>query len=162
MPRREVEKRLSVEWMAKHYPDGGYWLNYPLITAELTKAYGQQAFVWARRADALAVTKNELHLIEFKVWKPSDGLDKLPTYASLIPHIAELSLYRSYPVKMILVTPRPNPALEESCRLNNITLIEVHNAWIDEVVAGIEHLWTKEGRDAMAEKKRLRTWLGLD
>ena len=162
MARREVEKRLAVEWMAEHYPDGGYWLNYPLITEELGKRYGLQAFVWARRADALAVTATEIHLIEFKVWKPADGLDKLPTYASLIPHIADLSPYRGYPVRLLLVTPRPNPALEESCRLNNVTLVTVSGGWIDEVVAGIERLWTAEGRAAMAEKKRLRTWLGLD
>jgi hypothetical protein len=162
MTGNQVEKRLTVEWMKDNFPEGGYWLNFPLgsITPglELTGA----SYSARRRADALAVTKVDLQVIEMKIWKPLDGIDKLPVYKALVPVTPELRAYRSLPIRMILVTPRATAQVMDSAKVMDIEVATVSGGWIDEVVNHIEWLWSAEGRTSMAERARQRKWLGLE
>lgn len=162
MPRQDIEKRLTAEWMRDHYPDGGYWLNFPLGQVPPGTEGTGSSYTARRRVDALAVVGREIRLIEFKVWKPLDGVDKLPTYKALVPTTPELTPYKGYDVKMQLVTPRPTPPLFESAVAVGIEVIVVQGGWIDEAVKHIEWLWTAEGRQAMADRAKMREILGLE
>lgn len=161
MPRQEVERRLTSEYMKEHYPDGGYYVNFPLGGIDQALYNTGASYSMRRKVDALAITPTEIRLIEFKVWKPLDGIDKLPVYKSLVPLTPELSQYKNLPVKMILVTPRPTPPLQESATAMGIQVEVVGGGWIDQAVAHIEYLWTAEGRQQMAERAKMRAWLGL-
>lgn len=162
MPRQDVEKRLTAEWMKDHYPDGGYWVNFPLGALPPELAGTGASYSSRRKVDALAVTAAELRLIEFKVWKPLDGVDKLPVYKALVPLTPELAGYRDRTVVMVLVTPRPTPPLLESAKAMGIVVEVVSGGWIDEAVQHIDWLWSAEGRAAMKERSELRKWLGLE
>jgi len=162
LPRQQVERRLRSEWLRDNYADVGYWEDFPLGQAPGNLPTQASTYPWRRKVDGLVIGDREILLIEFKVWKPLDGLDKLQTYKALVPLTPELYPYRDYKVRMLLVTPRPTPPLAESALAAGIELVEVHSDWMDQVVERIEWLWTAEGRQAMEERKRLRSWLGLD
>lgn len=153
---------MASEWMATNYGDKEHYINYPLGPLPPGISDMARATPWLRKVDGLAISNGQVDLIEFKVWTPLDGLDKLPTYKAAVPQTPWLGVAKDYPVNMILVTPRPNDYLIATAKLIGVNVITVSGGWIDEVVAHIEWLWTKEGRDAMAEKKRLRAWLGVD
>lgn len=160
--RREVERRLAAEWMATTYEGKEYFLNYALgpLPAGITDM--RLAMPWLRKVDGLAILDGTVHLVEFKVWTPLDGIDKLPVYRAAVPHTPWLGAAKDYPVLMRLVTPRSNPGLVAQAAMMGIEVVQVSGGWIDEVVKSIEWLWTKEGRESMAEKRRLRSWLGLE
>lgn len=157
----QVEKRLTAEWMAMQFPQGGYWLNFSLGAIPANAAATGAAYSGRRRVDGLAVTKIDLQLIEMKVWKPLDGLDKLPVYKALVPVTPELKPYLELPIRMILVSPRLTGQNIADCKLMGIEPVQVSGGWIDDVVAHIEWLWTSEGRTAMADRAAQRKWLGL-
>jgi len=159
--RQEVERRLAAEWMAERYEGQRYWLNFPLGPVPPGAPSPAMGRSWRRKVDGLAIVDRAVHLVEFKIWKPWDGIDKLPVYKAGVPYTPELGPARNYPVRMLLVTPRPTPALLEAARLLGIQVEVVKGGWIDDVVKRIEWLWTREGREAMEERRRLRAWLGL-
>lgn len=159
--RQAVERRLINEWMAERYAGQTYYLNYPLGPLPAGFTDEKNAFPWLRKVDGLAIADHQVHLVEAKVWKPTDGLDKLPSYKAVVPHTPWLGEARNYPVKMILLTPRSNAAIEGSAAVLGIELVLVSGGWIDEVVAHIEWLWTREGRDFMADRRKMRDYLGL-
>jgi hypothetical protein len=161
MARQEVEKRLTYEYMKEHYPEGNYFVNCPLGGVDPALYKTGASYSMRRKVDALAYTPTEIRLIEFKVWKPLDGIDKLPVYKSLVPLTPELTQWYRLPVKMILVTPRPTPPLLESAASMGIAVEVVSGGWIDDAVKRIEYLWTADGRQAMAERAKMRAWLGL-
>jgi hypothetical protein len=161
-PRQSVERRLASEWMAQSYTGKVYSVNYPLGPLPPGFTNMTDAMPWLRKVDGLAVLAQAIDLVEFKVWKPQDGLDKLPVYKLAIPHTPWLGPAKDYPVNMILVTPRSNPVIETNAKLQGIKLVVVSGGWIDDVVAHIEWLWTAEGRQFMAERAKQRAWLGLE
>jgi len=160
--RARAERRLAAEWMAEQYKGQRYYLNFPLGPAPLGLPTGAITRPWRRKVDGLAIVNRVVHLVEFKIWKPFDGIDKLPRYKGLVPDTPELAEARRFPVKMILVTPRPNQALIEAAEREHIELRVVKGGWIDDLVRHIEWLWTREGREYMLERRRTRRWLGLD
>jgi len=160
--RGQVEKRLAAEWMATQYAGKTYYLNYPIGPVPLGITTANSAYPWLRKVDGLAVVDSTVHVVEFKVWSPWDGLDKLPIYKLGVPRTPWLGSAKDYPVKMILVTPRSNPVIEATAALAGIEVVSVSGGWIDEVVQHIEWLWSREGRDAMEERRKLRAWLGLE
>ncbi|MBT9164925.1 MAG: hypothetical protein DDT23_00936 [candidate division WS2 bacterium] len=159
--REEAERRLCSEWMAEHYFNIPYYLNFPLGPRYVSPARGDIDRSWRRKVDALAVKDREIHLLEFKIWQPLDGIDKLPVYKLLVPHTPELEAYRTYPIRMFLITPRPTSAIRFETRLLGIELITVSGGWLDEKVRRIEWLWTKEGREEMERRREIRKWLGV-
>jgi hypothetical protein len=161
MAGNQVEKRLTAEWMKANFPDGGYWLNFPLGSIDPALANTGAAYSARRRVDGLAVTKVDLQLIEMKVWKPLDGIDKLPVYKALVPVTPELVYYNKLPIRMIMVTPRATPQIMDSAKVMGIEVVQVTGGWIDDVVGHIEWLWSAEGRAAMQERAQQRKWLGL-
>lgn len=148
--------------MAANYTNYAHYLNYPIGPMPEGIVDLASALPWLRKVDGLAIVEERVHLLEFKVWKPADGLDKLPSYKAGLPLSPWLGAAKDYPVDMKLVTPRSNPAIEATAKMLGIEIISVSGGWIDEVVAHIEWLWTAEGRESMARKRQMRAWLGLE
>lgn len=64
---------------------------------------------WRFYVDAVVVTKEWLILIEEKLFQPAVGMGQLLFYRALLKDTPELRPYAKLPIKMILVTPRPDP-----------------------------------------------------
>ncbi len=152
---------MTAEWLAQHFPDGGYWTNFPLGAVPPELQGTGASYSLRRRVDGLAVTKTELTLIEAKVWKPMDGVDKLPVYKQLVPLTPELMFYHNLPIKMILVCPRATSTVMESAKISGIEVQTYSAPWLTEVLNYIDYLYTTAGRTAMAERAQQRKWLGL-
>lgn len=160
--RQEAERRLTSEYMAAKYSTIGYYIQYALGPLPQGVADPASARPWLRKVDGLAIREDAIDLLEMKIWSAWDGLDKLPVYKAAIPLTPWLGPAKDLPVNMILVTPRPNPAVLATAEMMGIK-VELYSApWLDEVMAHIDYLYTAEGRAESARKRQLRAWLGVD
>ena len=160
--RQEAERRLTAEYMAEHYPGQTYYIQYALGPLPAGVTDPATARPWLRKVDGLVILAHSIDLLEMKIWSAWDGIDKLPVYKAAVPHTPWLGAAKDYPVNMILVCPRPNPAVVATADMLGIKVEVVGGGWIDELMAQIDNLYTAEGRAESAQKRKMRAWLGLE
>lgn len=148
--------------MAAHYPEQTYYIQYALGPLPLGVTDPGLARPWLRKVDGLVILEKSIDLLEMKIWSVWDGIDKLPVYKAAVPHTPWLGFYKDFPVNMILVVPKLNPVVQATADLLGIK-VELYTApWLDEILQHIDWLYTAEGRKASAQKRQMRSWLGLE
>lgn len=166
--RREVETKWVAEYCAKFYPDFPVRYNVRLgpPREELVRLYGLEKALrmsqpWRVRADALVIKPDELILIEGKLYRPLDGLSKLPMYKSLIPSTPELAAYKHLPVRMQLLVVEVSSSIEELARQHGVELVKWAPTWVIEVWREKDLYWTKEAVELRERRKEVLRRLGF-
>jgi len=169
MARQERERRYISEYMKKTFPEGNFQLNVELgeIPPEYVKRLGfKKAAALVRptrpRVDAVHWSPDRYLLIEAKIRDMKAGIGDLLYYRGLIPETIDLPEYVGQPIVARMVVPWTLPQLQTAARANNIEIVIDEQDWIDEYIEEKKLYFTKEYRDARAEKMRLRGVLGVD
>lgn len=115
---KQRERRYVPEYVNDKFPDRvTVFYNMAIGPApeELVKANPEIPLAHFRRwrfwIDAVVILQDRMVLIEGKIRKPAEGIGQILLYRDLLPQTPELEPYRRLPVKMILVTPRPDPRI---------------------------------------------------
>lgn len=169
MPRAERERLYIAEYMAEVFPEGNYQLNVELgpIPKELVRELGPtraaRVFRPSRpRVDAAAWFAGAYYLIEAKVREPKDGIGDLIMYRSLVPSTADLPQYTDQAIRLRLVIPAVLDWVRIAGQDQGIEIAEFWRDWIADYWAQRQNYFTKEFREARADKMRMRAILGLD
>ncbi len=166
---RAVETRLVSEYLLATYPKFPSINGVPLgvVDSGLMASYGYKKAIGLSRpfrpeADAVVILPRHLLLIEAKVWNIVNGLAKLPLYKSLVPVTPELKQYLPRDVLMELVVGWTNPNLEIMARDLGVKVKVYCPDWLTQVVADYQAYWTRDYRDARAQKLQLREMYGVE
>lgn len=166
---RQPETRLVAEYMASHFPVGAYATNValgPPLPGTVEELGLEKALRTSRpyrmKVDGLAWPDNELVLVEGKVWRPFDGLAKLPIYRDLVPQSPDLRAYQGRRLVLQLVTPWSTEPILELARSYGVQVVIYRPEWIDRAVEDHMAYWTREHRERREEKRRLRETFGLE
>jgi len=116
---------------------------------------------WRPEADIVAVFGDGIEVIECKIFKLIDGAAKLPLYASLVGQTPELQTHLPRPVRMRLVCPWVSIAVQQFADGASIIVEHFAPAWIESYVESMHNYWTREYRQARAERQRRLAELGL-
>jgi hypothetical protein len=166
--RTEWESKYVSEYVLQKYPHDEVQFRCPLgkVPESMIKELGLSKATGAYRpyrpeVDARVITDDALVLIEGKIFKVMDGLSKLPVYRSLVKETPELELYKNFPVRAVLVTPKEltwgaNIAVEQ-----NIEVELFLPGWLDEYYAQQEGYWTAEERYKREQRKNVLKGLGF-
>lgn len=157
------------EYLLRDYPNFATRTAVPLgaIDDKLAATQGMARAIGMSRpyrpeADALVFLPRHLVLIEAKVWNVINGLSKLPLYKSLLPVTPELAQYRNYEIIMELVVGQTNSNLETMAASLGVRVKLYNPAWLQDVVAGINHYWTKEYQEERQRIIETRRTFGLE
>ena len=163
------ERRLISEWRAEKYPRDQHILGCPLgaIQEELVARLGLHRAIktsrpWRMEADAVVITNGRLVLAEAKIFRPRDGIGDLLCYKPLVASTPELQPYLDRPLQLVLVIPWATQTVEDLCQAHDIRLELFNPLWVADFIESMHKYWTPEYQAARAEKKRLRTALGVE
>lgn len=95
------------------------------------------ARVWAKTADALVITPSALVLIEGELRRPICALGELVVYRELLPQTESLQAYWRMPVRLVLLTPLPDPTLAPVLRRLEIEVVEYRPLWVEEYLHSV-------------------------
>jgi len=162
--RREIEPRWVSQYVAETWPDAQVRMRCPLgpIPKDVEQAYGLERGLrifrpWRPEVDALVVLPDRLVLVEGKVFRPMDGIAKLPVYKGLVPDTPELKPLLPRPVDMQLLVVRPLPWVKAAADRAGITLVDYAPDWVVRVWEERDRYWTREALERReARKRRLR------
>ena len=114
------ERRMIVDYVRTKYPDATVYYNFKVGGAPSSLEKNTSvienpniALPWARYVDALVITPTELLLIEAKLPAKPEAVAQLMLYRQLLPKTPQLSGYLNLPVRLRIVTARPDPQLVE-------------------------------------------------
>lgn len=166
--RAENEARYVSDYVLQKYPEDMVKYRCPLgkVPESMIKEMGLTKAIGVYRpyrpeVDALVITATHVVLIEGKIFKVMDGLSKLPVYRSLISITPELDLYKKFPTRAVLVTPKQPvwsaPFVEEQ----NIEIDIFLPEWLEEYYKSQERYWTAEERMKRIERKEVLKGLGF-
>lgn len=166
--RTEHEARYVSEYVLQTFPDDIHQFRCPLgrVPESLIKELGLGKAIGMYRpyrpeCDALVITNTHVVLIEGKIFKVMDGLSKLPVYRSLVAETPELDLYKKFPTRAILVTPKQPvwsaPFVQEQGIEIDIFLPD----WLEEYYKSQEQYWTAEERMKRLGRKEVLKGLGF-
>jgi len=166
---RQVEPRMLSEYLLLNYSKFPYINKQVLgaVSEELQRTEGYKRALGITRpfrpeVDAVVILPHYLLIIEAKVWNIVNGLAKLPLYKSLVPVTPELAQYMPREVLMQLVVGWTNPNLERMAHAIDVE-VKVHcPPWLEEVVEGMHHYWTREYQETRQAKLRMREYFGLE
>lgn len=166
---KQRQVRLTAEWMAQQYPQGGYTLNAYLGPAldglveekGLERALRESA-PWRPRVDALVEESGRLVLVEAEIRQPRNAVGNLLVYRNLVDTTPELRAYWGRPTGMVLLMPWTNATIDAMARTAGIR-VEIYNPpWIAEYVAELGVYWTREYQERRQQKLALRQLLGVE
>jgi len=103
--------------------------------------------------DALIIRKDDLVLIETKIIRVLDGLAKLIVYRQLIGYTPELADYWDYPIKTVLVTPKPPLWFIKVAHDFDIDYVVYAPEWLEPYYKKMDSYTTKE--EIIARRKRV-------
>jgi len=166
--RKERETRLVSEYVHSKYKDAeAVRFRCPLgpIPEELTREVGYGKAIGLMRpfrpeVDALVVTKDEIVLIEGKIFKWMDGISKLPVYASLVPETPELKQFLGRRLKMVLVTPKDMPQIKSAAAALGVEVDIFRPQWVEDYLKELEMYWSPESTQARNARKKILEMLG--
>ena len=167
--RANNEKRYCSEYCLINYPDDVIKLNVPLGTApeSLIREFGlartlRQFRPFRPEVDALIIRNDDLVLIETKIIRVLDGLAKLIVYRQLIGYTPELADYWDYPIKTVLVTPKPPLWFIKVAHDFDIDYVVYAPEWLDAYYKKQDEYTTK--KEVIARRKRVHILedLGFD
>jgi len=165
--RVEWEARYVSEYVLLKFPDDIVQFRCPLgrVPESMIKELGLAKAVGAYRpyrpeVDALVITDTHVVLVEGKIFKVMDGLSKLPIYRSLVKETPELDLYKNFPTRAILVTPKRPTVYGGVAREQSIEIDLFMPDWLEEYYQQQERYWTAEARLKRLERKEVLKGLG--
>ena len=139
------EMRLVSEYLVSHYPRAIHLTRVRLGTWEpkaeelrLTESELRMLGSFRRWADALAITADEMVLIEGALRPDTGEASKLEIYARLVPSTPELQDYLNRPLRLELVYAIGDAVVIQYCRERGIRCVEFRPAWLEEYFAGLE------------------------
>jgi len=157
------------EFIRQKYPGSRVILGCPLgpVPQEMIARFGQRTALRMGRgirpeSDALIYGDRELILAEGKIFKWLDGLSKLPAYATLVTTTPELEEVRSWPVRLMLVTPWEMEPMRAAAAGLGVEIVLFETPEVHLYLDKLHGYWTQEAKAARADKKRARELLGLD
>jgi len=131
--------RLVSEYLLAAYPKAIHLTRVRLGTWEpqakglqLTEAELKMLGSFRRWADAIAITEDEMVLVEGAIRPDTGEASKLQIYAELVPSTPELSDYLHLPLRMELVYAIGDAVVIDFCRRQGITTVEYRPAWLGE------------------------------
>jgi len=134
------EMRLISEYIMDAYPIGTYeryWIRMRMgtyvpewVPKEVPEPELRIFYPKKRWADAVVVTKTEIHVIEAAIELDLRHVGALEGYLRLVPHTPELKPYLPRPIKGILVYAYPDPIAISMARDKNMLCVEYKPAWI--------------------------------
>jgi len=162
--RKDLEPRWVSWYCAKTFPRAIVKYRCPLgpIPEQVKEAFGVAKGTriyrpWRPEVDACAITLEALFLIEAKVQKFMDGVQKLPVYKSLVPDTPELSPWRGLPIITRLLIPQRIEWVEVAAQKFQVQVVTEAPDFIIEEWQQRDRYWTKEAlekREARKEKLR--------
>lgn len=137
--REEVEQRYLAEWVAKNFP-GAQKVFYQKALGDLPHRLAMHSEVdarwylrYAKRADAVVITPEEVVVVETETRRPIIGLSELLVYQQLLPHTPDLKPYLlDRRVRLILVSPLPDADVIRECQRHGIEYAIYFPEWIEE------------------------------
>ena len=166
--RTEWETRYVSDYVLSKFPNDIVQYRCPLgrVPESMIKELGLSKAIGMYRpyrpeVDALVITANDITIIEGKIFKVMDGLSKLPVYRSLVKETPELDLYKKFPIRAILVTPKQPVWSAPFVREQGIEIDIFLPAWLDEYYKSQEQYWTAEERMKRLERKEVLKGLGF-
>ena len=167
--RAENEARYVSDYVLQKYPEDMVKYRCPLgfVPESMIKEMGLSKAIGVYRpyrleVDALVITNDSVVLIEGKIFKVTDGLAKLPLYKSLIPYTPELDLYKKFPVRMVLVTPKKPTVFAPFIDEQNVEVDLFLPEWLEEYYKSQERYWTAEERMKRLERKEVLKAVGFE
>ncbi len=141
---RQRERRYVPEYVEKKYTERvAVFYNMAIGPApeELTRLYPEvplEAFRrWRFWIDAVVILRDRLVLIEGKLRAAQEGLGQMLFYQWLLPQTPELAPYRTLPVEMVLVVPRPDPRVIQFANGVGITVDVYQPEWAMEYLRSL-------------------------
>jgi hypothetical protein len=141
---KQREKRYVPEYVNEKYPDRiavFYNMAVGPPPEDLWKSHPEIPFKHFRRwrfwIDAVVILKNAMVLIEGKIRKPAEGIGQVLLYRSLLPQTPELEPYKHLPVRMVIVTPRPDPRIIEFANTYGLTIDIYTKPWVQEYLRSL-------------------------
>lgn len=169
MGRKERERLYISEYCIETWPEGDFLLNVCLgpIPDYLLEAHGpaKAAAIYRPtrpRVDAVKWDKDHYYLIEAKVREIKTGIGDLAFYRGLIPSTKDLPYYDGQAFIYRLVVPWTLDWVTAAANQNGIEVVVYQRAWIEDYVKERQNYFTREYREARAEKMRLQKALGVD
>lgn len=167
--RAENEARYVSEYVLQKYPNDMVKYRCPLgkvpesMIKELGIAKATGVFrPYRPECDALVITDTHVVVIEGKIFKVMDGLSKLPVYRSLIAETPELDLYKKFPTRAVLVTPKQPVWSAPFVQQQNIEVDIFLPEWLEEYYASQERYWTAEERMKRIERREALKGIGFE
>ncbi len=133
------EMRLVSEYLLHAYPRAIHLTRVRLGTwkpkaeaLNLTESELRMLGSFRRWADAIAITEDEIVLIEGAIRPDTGEASKLEIYKRLVPHTPELQDWMDRPIRMELVYAVGDAVVIDYCREMGITCVEFRPAWLSE------------------------------
>jgi len=117
---QQSEAKLVTRWLAKFHRTAPQWKRVRLgqvATKDEAKFYK----VILRWADAIFLEDGQVWIVEGKLRPELGAIGQLEGYAKLFPVTPEFSMYKEWPVRMILLSPYLDLNIAELCKDKNIT-----------------------------------------
>lgn len=141
------DTRYVSEYLAFAFPQAPKMFNVRLGPAplEIREKYPQLdverwARVWGKIADAIVVTPGALVVVEGELRRPIVAIGELVVYRELIPQTVSLARWWQMPIRTILLTPIPDPALEPVLRKLQIESVYYSPPWAEEYMHQVGRL----------------------
>ena len=142
---RPVAEAYLTEWLGITYPPGTWRTNVQLgdvktynirVASEAEERFIKKPF--RPIADAVVLLPNEVHIVECKVREDRGKLEQLLVYEYLFPRTPEFAAYKDYPIRKILLTPKPMGSFEKFLQKYGIEVVYYRPAWILEYLNSLE------------------------
>ena len=137
--REEVEQRYLAEWVAKNFPNAikvfyqkglGDLPHRLAARSELSPEWYAR---YAKRADAVIITPEEVVVVETETRRPIIGLSELLIYRDLLPHTPDLKPYLiGRKIRLVLVTPLPDEDVMIRCEKEGIEFVIYFPEWMEQ------------------------------
>lgn len=98
------------------------------------------ARVWMRAADAIVVTPSALVIIEGELRRPITAIGELVVYRELVGQTDTLRSWWAMPIRLIMVTPLPDPTLEVVLRRLQIEVVPYRPVWVEDYLRTVGRL----------------------
>jgi hypothetical protein len=137
--REEVEQKYLAEWVAKNFPNA-IKVYYQKGLGDLPHRLAMQSELspewyarYAKRADAVVITPEEVVVVETETRRPIIGLSELLVYRDLLPHTPDLKPYLvGRRTRLILVTPLPDEDVMVRCQKEGIEYVIYFPEWMEQ------------------------------
>ena len=116
------ETQLQNSWLWQFHRSSPTWKKVRLGRVSNQSDAAIQK-VLLRFADAIFIEENIVHIVETKIQPSADAIGQLLLYERLFPETPELSAYKDFPIKKIMLTTRTDEDLNKLAADNGITVV---------------------------------------